>query len=193
MMMTAPRQKLGLRPNTPTRPSKPEGRANNPGQREFQDQENNEAKRGPEAGHILRANHPPLFSAPGKNLIMEPTRGRPKGRKQGWKRRALQTRQGNPVLLGDEDLGTEDLKTKDVPQTPEKKTRWTLRASPCHKGEIQERYEEVPGRIWEGEGPKRNPLHRPLASGAEIPASGKERALPAKETRRRLPAGKRQG
>ena len=62
--MTAPRQKLGLHPNTPTRPPKPEGRANNPGQREFQDQENNEAKRGPEAGRVLRANPPPPFFPP---------------------------------------------------------------------------------------------------------------------------------
>jgi hypothetical protein len=36
----------------------------------------------------------------------------------------------------------------------------------------------------------KDPLHGPLASGADTSASGKGHALPAKELRRRLPAGK---
>jgi hypothetical protein len=38
---------------------------------------------------------------------------------------------------------------------------------------------------------RKDPLYGPLASGADTSASGKGCALPAKETRRRLPAGKR--
>jgi hypothetical protein len=67
----------------------------------------------------------------------------------------------------------ETLKTKDVPQTPEQKTRWTLRALPCHKEEIQERYEEAPGRIWEGEGPKMTPSMDPLRAELKTPHQGR--------------------
>ena len=173
-MMTAPGQKLGLRPNTPTRPSKPEGRANNPGQREFQDQENNEAKRGPEAGRAPRANHPPPLFRPRRKPDhgTHPGKGR-RGENKAGRGDLSRQGEGNPVLLGDEDLGTEDLKTKDVPQTPEQKTRRTLRASPCHKGEIQERYEEAPGRIWEGEGPKRTPSMDPSRAELKSPHQGR--------------------
>jgi hypothetical protein len=38
---------------------------------------------------------------------------------------------------------------------------------------------------------RKDPLYGPLASGADTSASGKGRALPVKELRRRLPAGER--
>jgi hypothetical protein len=101
---------------------------------------------------------------PGKDQRGEKEAGRGNLSRQG---------EGNPVLLGDEDLGTGDLKTKDVSQTPEQKTWWTLRVSPCNKGEIQERYEEAPGRIWEGEGPKRTPSMDPLRAELTPPHQGR--------------------
>jgi hypothetical protein len=61
----------------------------------------------------------PPFSAPGgspgasnsENLIMEPTRERAKGEKTRLEEETTPDKaKGNPVLLGDEDLGTGDLK-----------------------------------------------------------------------------------
>jgi hypothetical protein len=115
--------------------------------------------------HLFRPRQKPDHGThPGKGQRRENKAGRGELSRQG---------EGNPVLLGEEDLGTEDLKTKDDPQTPEQKTRRTLRALPCHKGEIQERYEEAPGRIWEGEGPKRAPSMDPSRAELKTPHQGR--------------------
>jgi hypothetical protein len=78
---------------------------------------------------------------------MEPTRGRAKGREQGWKKKPLQTRRrGSLSSQGTSTWEQETLKTKDTAQTPEQKTWWTPRGvTMLQKGRIQERYVEVPG------------------------------------------------
>jgi hypothetical protein len=118
--MTAFRQKLGLRPDTPTRPSKLEGRANNPGQKE-----NSTIRKimkqcgGKRLGASEeRTTPPPLFfprRKPRGRQQQKPDHGTHPGKGQRGENKAgrgnlSRQGEGNPALLGDEDLGTGDLK-----------------------------------------------------------------------------------
>jgi hypothetical protein len=118
--MTMSRQKLGLCPDTPTWPSKLEGRANNPGQKK-----NSKIRKRMKRGGSKRPGAsegrttPSPLSAPGEspgagnseNLIVEPTRGRAKGERTRLEEETSPDKaKGIPVFLGDEDLGMGDLK-----------------------------------------------------------------------------------